>query len=171
MAAPLPGKRTILSAWRITSRAKGEKGDVMNKILVVDDENSMRILYADELAEEGYHVITHGGRTGLMDLLERERPDLVLLDIRLGGENGLDLLQDIRNTFYDLPVILCTAHPTFGQDARSIAAADYVVKSFDMRELKSKVKRVFRGLKCASTRFPAKGDLLSLDRPAPCANL
>jgi len=142
----------------------------MNKILVVDDEKSMRILYADELAEEGYHVITHGGRTGLMELLDREMPDLVLLDIRLGGENGLDLLQDIRNTFYDLPVILITAYPTFEQDARSIAADDYVVKSFDMWELKSKVKKLFKGLNCASARFPKKGDLLKWGSPSPWAN-
>jgi DNA-binding response OmpR family regulator len=146
------------------------KGVIMNKILVVDDEKSMQILYADELAEEGYQVITHGGSSGLMDLLNRERPDLVLLDIRLGKENGLDLLQDIRNTFYDLPVILCTAYPTFKQDVRSIAADDYVVKSFDMRELKSKVKRVFEGVKAASARFPEKGDLWHSRRLSPCAD-
>jgi len=142
----------------------------MNKILVVDDEKSMRILYADELAEEGYHVITHGGGNGLMDLLDRERPDLVLLDIRLGGEKGLDLLQDIRKTFYDLPVILCTAYPAFEQDVRSIAADDYVVKSFDMREIKSKVKRLLKGFNCASARFSRKGDLLKWGSPFPCAN-
>jgi DNA-binding response OmpR family regulator len=140
----------------------------MNKILVVDDEKSMRILYADELTEEGYQVITHGSSTGLMDLLDHERPDLVLLDIRLGGENGLDLLQDIRNAFYDLPVILCTAYSTFKQDVRSIAADDYVVKSHDMRELKSKVKRVFEGLGSATAQSPEKGDLLSLHSLSPC---
>jgi two-component system response regulator (stage 0 sporulation protein F) len=142
----------------------------MNKILVVDDEKSMQILYADELTEEGYQVITHGSGTGLMDLIERERPDLVLLDIRLGKDNGLALLQDIRNAFYDLPVILCTAYSTFKQDARSIAANDYVVKSFDMRELKSKVKRVFEGLKSTSARFPEKGDLWNARSLSPCAD-
>ena len=140
----------------------------MNKILVVDDEKSMQILYADELAEEGYHVITHGGGTGLLDLLDRERPDLVLLDIRLRGENGLDLLQDIRKTFYDLPVILCTAYSIFKQDVRSIAADDYVVKSFDMRELKAKVKRVFEGRKVASHPIHHEGNRLKLRSLSPC---
>jgi len=142
----------------------------MNKILVVDDEKSMQLLYADELTEEGYQVITHGTTTGLMDLVARERPDLVLLDIRLGEENGLDLLQDIRNTFYDLPVILCTAYSTFKQDVRSMAADDYVVKSFDMRELKSKVRRVFEGLKATSAPFPEEGNLLKLRSLCPCAS-
>jgi two-component system response regulator (stage 0 sporulation protein F) len=140
----------------------------MNKILVVDDEKSMRILYADELAEEGYHVITHGGSMGLMDLIESQRPDLVLLDILLDGESGLDLLQDIRNTFYDLPVILCTAYSSFKQDLRSIAADDYVLKSFDMRELKSKVKRVFEVSNSASAKFPEKRVLSSLQSLSPC---
>jgi DNA-binding response OmpR family regulator len=134
----------------------------MNKILVVDDEKSMQILYADELAEEGYQVITHGQGTGLMDLIDRERPDLVLLDVRLGKENGLDLLQDIRNAFYDLPVILCTAYSTFSQDERSIAADDYVVKSYDLRELKSKVKRIFEALSSASTLPPEREGILDL---------
>jgi DNA-binding response OmpR family regulator len=142
----------------------------MNKILVVDDEKSMQILYADELAEEGYQVITHGSGRGLMDLLDRERPDLVLLDVRLGKEDGLDLLQDIRNAFYDLPVILCTAYSTFKEDVRSISADDYVVKSYDLRELKSKVKRVFEGLSVAPARSPEKGNLVSLHNLSPCAN-
>jgi len=140
----------------------------MNKILVVDDEKSMQILYMDELTEEGYQVITHGGGSGLMNLVARERPDLVLLDIRLGQENGLDLLQEIRNTFYDLPVILCTAYSTFKQDVRSIAADDYVVKSFDMRELKAKVKRVFEGRKATPCHFPEDGNLFKLRSLSPC---
>jgi len=128
----------------------------------------MQILYVDELTEEGYQVITHGGSSGLMNLVARERPDLVLLDIRLGHDNGLDLLQEIRNTFYDLPVILCTAYSTFKQDVRSIAADDYVVKSFDMRELKAKVKRVFEGRKATSSHFPEERNLFKLRSLSPC---
>ena len=53
--------------------------------------------------------------------------------------NGLDLLQDIRNRFYDLPVVLCTAYDTFKEDMKSISADYYVIKSFDLTELKSKI--------------------------------
>jgi DNA-binding response OmpR family regulator len=53
--------------------------------------------------------------------------------------NGLDLLQDIRNQFYNLPVVLCTAYDTFKEDMKSIAADFYVLKSFDLRELKNKI--------------------------------
>ena len=86
----------------------------MAKILVVDDEEHIRFLYSEEL-------------------------DLVVLDIKMLDYNGLDLLQDIRNKFYNLPVVLCTAYDTFKEDMKSIAADYYVIKSFDLTELKSKI--------------------------------
>ncbi len=117
----------------------------MNRVLVVDDEKAIRILYAEELTEEGYDVIATGDGSGLMQLIEQKRPDLVLLDIKLGKEDGLDLLQDIRNTYYDLPVVICTAYPDFKYDLKSIAADYYVVKSSDLRALKTKIKMAFEG--------------------------
>ena len=60
--------------------------------------------------------------------------------IGLGRHDGLDLLQDIRNNYYDLPVILFTAYPEFKHDLRSIAADYYVVKSADLDELKVKIR-------------------------------
>jgi DNA-binding response OmpR family regulator len=58
----------------------------------------------------------------------------------LGQYDGLDLLQDIRNAFYRMPVILCTAYSHFRYDLRSIAADHYVVKSSDLTELKVRIK-------------------------------
>ena len=117
----------------------------MDKILIVDDEESIQILYADELTEEGYDVITSGDGSQLMELIERESPDLILLDIRLGQHDGLDLLQDVRNTYYDLPVILCSAYPVFKYDLKSIAADYYVVKSSNLIDLKLKIKMALEG--------------------------
>jgi len=62
-----------------------------------------------------------------------------VLDIKMVDYNGLDLLQDIRNRFYDLPVILSTAYDTFKEDLKAIAADSYVVKSFDLTELKKQI--------------------------------
>lgn len=112
----------------------------MNKILIVDDDEPIQILYADELMEEGYEVIATGDGVGLLGLIEEAQPDVVVLDIRLGESNGLDLLQDIRNTYYELPVILCSAYSAFRYDLKSIAADYFVVKSSDFRELKVKIK-------------------------------
>lgn len=113
----------------------------MAKILIVDDEEHIRFLYSEELADEGYEVITADSGDGLLELIEKEKPDLVILDIKMVDYNGLDLLQDIRNKYYDLPVILCTAYDTFKEDMKSIAADFYVIKSFDLTELKNKIKK------------------------------
>ncbi len=111
----------------------------MAKILVVDDEEHIRFLYSEELSDEGYEVITHDSGEGLLEKIEKEKPDVVILDIRLVDYNGLDLLQSIRNKYYNLPVILCTAYDTFKEDLKAMAADFYVIKSFDLTELKQRI--------------------------------
>ena len=80
-----------------------------------------------------------------MELIARESPDLIVMDIKLGEANSLDLLQDIRNTYNQLPVILCTGYPAFRTDLKSIAADYYVLKSSDLHELKTKIKSALQG--------------------------
>jgi len=109
------------------------------KILIVDDEEHIRFLYSEELTDEGYEVITADSGYQLLERIDAEKPDLIVLDIKMVDYNGLDLLQDIRNKYYDLPVILCTAYDTFKEDMKSIAADHYVIKSFDLAELKNKI--------------------------------
>ncbi len=112
----------------------------MAKIMIVDDEEHIRFLYSEELTDEGYEVVTADSGFQLLERIEAEKPDLIILDIKMVDYNGLDLLQDIRNKYYDLPVILCTAYDTFKEDMKSIAADFYVIKSFDLTDLKSKIK-------------------------------
>ncbi len=111
----------------------------MAKILIVDDEEHIRFLYSEELTEAGYEVITAESGHMLVERIEKDKPDLVVLDIKMVDYNGLDLLQDIRNKFYNMPVVLCTAYDTFKEDMKSIAADFYVIKSFDLTELKNKI--------------------------------
>ena len=115
------------------------------KILIVDDEEVILMLYKEELEEEGYDVITTGDGYKLLEKIAQEKPDLVLLDIKMAEYNGLDLLQDIRKTFYNIPVILCSAYSSFKGDLKSIAADYYVVKSSDLTELKQKIKMALEG--------------------------
>jgi len=112
---------------------------IMAKILIVDDEEHIRYLYSEELSEAGYEVITADSGYRLLERIEKEKPDLVVLDIKMVDCNGLDLLQDIRNKFYNLPVVLCTAYDTFKEDIKSISADFYVIKSFDLTELKNRI--------------------------------
>lgn len=111
------------------------------KILVVDDEKHIRMLYQEELENEGYVVVTSDGEEEILSVVNREKPAIVILDIKLGvNRSGLDLLQVIRTRHQALPVILSTAYDSFQHDLKSIAADFYVVKSVDLSELKGKVK-------------------------------
>lgn len=114
----------------------------MAKILIVDDEKHIRTLYSDELKEEGYEVTTAPDGSDIYNLIENEKPDVILLDIKLADSNGLDVLQQIRNKYYNLPVILCSAYGSFKVDIKAIAADAYVVKSADLSELKKKIAQV-----------------------------
>jgi len=116
-----------------------EGKDAMAKILVVDDEVTLCALFAEELSEEGYEVVFTSECRGLMEMIEQSAPDLILLDIRMGQYDGLDLLQNIRNVYYNMPVILFSAYSSFKYDLKSIAADSYVVKSADLTELKKKI--------------------------------
>jgi DNA-binding response OmpR family regulator len=114
----------------------------MPKVLIVDDEKHIRLLYAEELEEEGYDVALASDGTEILDLIEKEKPDVIVLDIKMVSSNGLDVLQDVRNKFYNLPVILCSAYGSYKVDVKSIAADAYVVKSSDLTELKKKIAQV-----------------------------
>jgi DNA-binding response OmpR family regulator len=114
----------------------------MPKVLIVDDEKHIRLLYAEELEEEGYDVALASDGEGILELIGKEEPDVVVLDIKMVSSNGLDVLQEIRNKFYNLPVILCSAYGSYKVDIKSIAADAYVVKSSDLTELKNKIVQV-----------------------------
>lgn len=113
------------------------------KILVVDDELHIRMLYQEELESLGYKAVTSDGSEDILPLINREKPDLIVLDIKLGlDKSGLDLLQEIRSQDQNVPVILCTAYDSFQHDLKSIAADYYVVKSVDLSDLIDKVRKV-----------------------------
>ena len=77
-----------------------------------------------------------------MELIASSQPAAVLLDIRMEDCDGLDLLQEIRNAYPDLPIILNTAYDSYREDVKSVAADHYVVKSYDLAELKAKLAQV-----------------------------
>lgn len=116
----------------------------MTKILLVDDEEYIRRFYAEELSEEGYEVVTVASGHNLLRKINLFQPDLVILDIKLMDYDGLELLQEIRCSHHDLPVILCTAYDTYKEDPRAFAADYYVIKSFDLTELKRAALRAIQ---------------------------
>ena len=114
----------------------------MCKILVVDDESSIRLLYSEELTDEGYEVETAGTAAEATDMLLGGEYDLMVLDIKLKNESGLDLLQKIVRERHNLPVILCTAFSCYKDDFSAWLADGYVVKSSNLKELKEEIRKV-----------------------------
>ena len=114
----------------------------MAKLLVVDDEANLRLLYAQELSDEGYEVVTAASAFEAVEKLEAAPFDLVVLDIKLKNESGIELLQRIVKERQALPVILCTAFSCYKDDFSAWLADGYVVKSSDMTELKDEIRRV-----------------------------
>ena len=113
----------------------------MARILLVDDEEYIRELYTEELSAEGHKVSSVATGHNLLRRIGFFQPEVVILDIRLEGYNGLELLQEIRKEHHDLPIILCTAYDTYKYDYKTIAADYYVVKSCDLSELKMAIER------------------------------
>jgi len=112
----------------------------MARILVVDDDDAIRLLYRLELEEEGYTIETSDDCCSLLERIEYSRPNLILLDVRLVEINGIDILQEIRDRYDHLPVILCSAYPFFQYDRQELVADYYITKSGDLRELKHTIK-------------------------------
>jgi DNA-binding NtrC family response regulator len=113
----------------------------MAKVLLVDDERHIRRLYKEELVEEGHTVVTLASGHGLMGKIDDLRPEVVILDVKLVDYDGLELLQEIRSQYHDLPVVLCTAYDTYKEDHKAMPADYYVIKSIDLSELKTAIHR------------------------------
>jgi len=111
------------------------------KILVVDDEESIHLLYKEEFEEEGYEVISAINGEEALELFDKVEPDLVILDINMPGMDGIEVLRKMKEKRPDIPVILSSAYPEYKQDLASWASDDYIVKSFNLDELKESVRR------------------------------
>lgn len=116
----------------------------MNRILVVDDEPNIRFVYKEVLNEEGFEVAEAESVNETFDILNRENIDLVVLDIKLRSESGLDILQRITREFPNIPVVLCSAYVSYQNDYTSWLADSYIVKSSNPYELVREVKGVLQ---------------------------
>jgi DNA-binding response OmpR family regulator len=117
----------------------------MTKVLVVDDEPTVREVVAGYLRRDGHDVAEAGDGHVALELLDADPPDLVVLDMMLPGVNGLDILRRIRSNG-DVPVIMLTARAEESDRVAGLelGADDYVVKPFSPRELAARVNGVLR---------------------------
>ncbi|MGH3665216.1 MAG: response regulator transcription factor, partial [Egibacteraceae bacterium] len=117
----------------------------MPKIMVVEDEPSLIDALEYGLAAEGFDVVAASDGQDSLQLLDRERPDLVLLDLMLPGMSGTEVCKRIRSSSA-VPIIMLTAKDSEIDKVvgLELGADDYVTKPFSMRELAARVRAVLR---------------------------
>jgi two-component system, OmpR family, response regulator len=117
------------------------------RVLVVDDDASIREMLADYLSEHGYDVALASGGKEMRAELERAVPAAVLLDVGLPGEDGLTLARFVRER-YDVGIIMVTGAGDVVDRVAGleVGADDYIAKPFDPRELRARLKSVLRRL-------------------------
>jgi len=107
----------------------------MSKVLIVDDEPHLRLLYETELRRVGYETMTASNAQQGLEFVETMKPDLVILDIRMAGMDGIEALQHILERNNSIPVVLNTAFSSYRDNYLTWAADAYVTKSADVTEL------------------------------------
>jgi CheY-like chemotaxis protein len=116
------------------------------RILVVDDDDGLRVLYQMELVQAGYEVVAvESGQAALASVSEQPFA-LIILDIEMPDMSGIEALSQLRRATPETPVILNTAYSTYKQDFQSWLADAYVMKSSDLEPLKKKIKELIERL-------------------------
>ena len=135
-------------------------------IAIVDDHQDIRDLVGDYLVRHGFRISAAESGEALRRLLEREQPDLVVLDIMMPGEDGLAVCRQLRAAS-QVPVIFLTAmaEDTDRIIGLELGADDYLVKPFNPRELLARVRAVLRRTAVAPSHAPAAATkFLAFDR-------
>ncbi len=125
------------------------------RVLVVDDDLALDTLYAEELGEEGYQVFVARSGDEALARIDEVLPDVVTLDVRMPGRDGIETLRAIKARRPGLPVLLNTAYEAYKDDFGSWACDEYVVKSSDLSELKA---AIHRALACGGAQAPVGRD-------------
>ncbi len=112
------------------------------RILVVEDEENVRLLISEELQDSGYIVETAANAEEALKKLDKNRFDLATIDVEMPGMNGIELAGLLRQKFPGIKIVLLTAYSHYKYDLASWAADAYIVKSADLEELKRTIAKL-----------------------------
>ncbi len=115
-----------------------------NRVLVVDDEEALRTVLSGELMSEGYEVRSAGDGDEAIATLEKERFDLVLLDIKMPRVTGFEVLKHIKEKYSDTKVVMLTGFADLKNaiESKKLGAEDFVSKPYDLVDLLTTIERV-----------------------------
>ncbi len=129
----------------MTKDIQGEQADSKQKILVVDDEASIRRILETRLKMAGYNVVTAEDGEEAVEMFNKTNPDIVILDVMMPKMDGYGVTREIRRVS-DVPIIILTALGDVSEriTGLELGADDYVIKPFSPKELEARVKAVLR---------------------------
>ncbi|MFC1562039.1 response regulator [candidate division KSB1 bacterium] len=111
----------------------------MKKILIAEDDDNLRLLYERSFIDDGFSVLLAANGREAVKLTKSENPDIVIMDIRMPGMDGLAAMNEIKSYAKKIPVIINTAYPLYQDDFTTWPAAAYILKSADLSSLKTAV--------------------------------
>jgi CheY-like chemotaxis protein len=111
----------------------------MKTVLVADDELSIQKLYQRELTREGYNVVCASNAQEAIQKTQLSHPDLVIMDIRMPGMDGIEAMGRILEEDNEIPVVINTAYSSYKDSFLSWSADAYITKSSDLTELKATI--------------------------------
>jgi DNA-binding response OmpR family regulator len=160
---------------RLSNPIVHTRADRQARVLLVEDDPALQRMILNYFAENNIHTLLASDQREMTRQLNGSEVSLVILDLKLGHEDGLDLLRSIRSGS-DMPVIIITGHRRDDIDrvvGLELGADDYLTKPFNLRELLARVRAVLRRFdvgRAAATRDPERGNLRfsdwQLDRKA-----
>ena len=133
-----------------------EQGPPGRRIIVVDDDAGIREMVAEYLAQHGFSVRTADGGGAFDGLLAAQAADLILLDVNMPGEDGLSIARRLRAAKIATPIIMLTAMGDVIDRVvgLEVGTDDYIVKPFDLRELRARIAAVLRRAPSAAEDAP-----------------
>jgi two-component system response regulator (stage 0 sporulation protein F) len=115
------------------------------KILIVDDQYGIRVLLYEVFGKEGYQTFQAANGKQALDIVKTESPDLVILDMKIPGMDGLEILKEVKKIDTGIKVIMMTAYGELDmiKEATELGAITHFTKPFDIDELRLAVKSQF----------------------------
>ncbi|HZG73728.1 MAG TPA: response regulator [Chondromyces sp.] len=113
------------------------------KVLIVDDQFGIRILLNEVLQKEGYNTFQAANGIQALEIVDDHSPDLVLLDMKIPGMDGIEILKRMKQKDPDIKVIIMTAYGELDmiQEARNLGALTHFAKPFDIDDIRATVKK------------------------------
>ncbi|NTW28561.1 MAG: sigma-54-dependent Fis family transcriptional regulator [Coriobacteriia bacterium] len=134
---------------------------MIKRVLIVDDEKNMRWVLGQALAADGFEIIEAADGAKALDLIAEREPDVMVLDHRMPGKDGMEVLRTVRAKGLSFPIIMLTAHGNVATavEAMKAGATEYLTKPFDLEELKLAIGKALKYSGLAAEVERLRGEL------------